>query len=128
MRALILAALLLAPIAAQAACNDNSTQMELTQCAGDALNQANAALNTTYQALMKKIDAPNQARLRDAQRAWVAFRDKECNFETGGGPDQGGTIWPMINAQCLTKLTEERTATLASELKCQSWDLSCPGG
>jgi uncharacterized protein YecT (DUF1311 family) len=129
MRGATLVALLLlgAPAAHAAGCNDNSNQMQLNQCASDELARANAGLNAAYQALMKKIEAPNQAQLRDAQRAWIAFRDKECTFETGGGASQGGSIWPMMVDKCLTTLTQERTKALQAQVKCQSWDLSCPG-
>ena len=128
MRRILLAlAFLAAPAAHAATCNDNSSQMELNQCAADDLAKADAALNATYQALMKKIEAPNQAQLREAQRAWIAFRDKECTFETGGGANQGGSIWPMMVDKCLTTITEERTRALQSQVKCPGWDLSCPG-
>ena len=124
---LIALVLLAAPAAHAAGCDENGNQMQLNQCAAEELARANAALNSTYQALMKKIEAPNQAQLRDAQRAWIAFRDKECTFETGGGANQGGSIWPMMVDKCLTTMTQERTKALQAQVKCPGWDLSCPG-
>jgi uncharacterized protein YecT (DUF1311 family) len=104
----------------------NGSQMDLTQCADQDARQADTALNEVYRSLMVKLDAANQTRLRDAQRAWVAFRDKECVFRTGGGTGQEGTIWPMLMLKCDTELTTARTRELRAQLKCQSWDLSCP--
>ncbi|APH56580.1 Hypothetical protein GbCGDNIH6_7326 [Granulibacter bethesdensis] len=106
-------------------CTDGN-QMQLSQCAAQAAASADRTMNTLYQQLLKKIDPDSQQRLRAAQRAWIVYRDRECLFRTGGGPDQGGSIWPMINAQCLQTLTESRNHDLAAQLKCQSWDLSCP--
>lgn len=109
-------------------CAANATQTELTECAGKEASQADAALNAVYHALLGKIDAASQARLRTAQRAWISFRDAECTFQTGGGVNQDGTIWPMLVNQCLARLTRARAAALQAQLKCQSWDLACPGG
>ena len=103
-----------------------ASQSELTECAEQDLGRADAKLNSVYRALMAKIDGANQARLRDAQRAWIAFRDKECVFRTGGGFDQPGTIWPMLVLQCRAELTRTRTYDLQEQLKCPSWDLLLP--
>jgi uncharacterized protein YecT (DUF1311 family) len=43
---------------------------------------------------MKKFEAPDQKLLRDAEKAWIAFRDSECSYRIGSG-DQGGTLRPM---------------------------------
>jgi uncharacterized protein YecT (DUF1311 family) len=84
---------------------------DMTECADQQLKSADAELNAVYGALMKKIEAPDQKRLRDAERAWVASRDSERLFEIGG-EDQGGTLWPMLELQCRTKLTEARVKDL----------------
>jgi uncharacterized protein YecT (DUF1311 family) len=99
--------------------------MEMTQCADQRLKSTDAELNTVYAALMKKIEAPDQKRLRDAERAWIAFRDSECLFRIGG-EDQGGTLWPMLELQCKADMTEARVKDLREQVKCPSFDLSCP--
>lgn len=90
-------------------CSATASQAELTRCAGEDAHQVDAALNAVCRALLGKIDAASQTRLRTAQRAWISFRDTECTFETGGGANQGGTIWPMLVDKCLAKLTRART-------------------
>jgi hypothetical protein len=62
-----------------------------------------AALNAAYKTLMAKLDAPAQARLRDAQRAWIAFRDKECAFRA-------------TDSACVADLTRTRTQELDAAL------------
>ena len=37
-------------------------------------------LNKSYQALLKALDNDQQDKLRDMQRAWIASRDKSCEF------------------------------------------------
>jgi hypothetical protein len=62
-----------------------------------------ASLNATYKSLMAKLDAAGQSRLRDAQRAWIAFRDKECAFRATGDA-------------CVAELTRARTQALDAAL------------
>ena len=56
------------------------------------------------------MDAHALDLLRKAQRAWIAFRDAECTYDTVG--DEGGSIQPMDYSLCLTRLTKLRTAQL----------------
>lgn len=97
-------------------------QADLNACAGKGLRQADAALNETYGRLMQRLK-PAPA-LRDAQRAWIRFRDGECDFATIGV--EGGSIRPMVVAQCRQRLTEQRLARLRRYLSCQEGDLACP--
>ncbi|MGT2468229.1 lysozyme inhibitor LprI family protein [Mesorhizobium atlanticum] len=43
---------------------------------------ADAGLNAVYKALAARLAPADLKRLRDAQRAWIPFRDKECAFRT----------------------------------------------
>jgi uncharacterized protein YecT (DUF1311 family) len=94
-------------------------------CAGQDFAQADAGLNSNYQALMAKITPSGQASLRIAQRAWMDYRDKECAFETAGSAD--GSVHPMVETECRTALTRQQTARLKAQLDCQEGDLSCGG-
>ena len=117
-----------APACAQipALCTNASTQMAMNECAAKAMAEANAELNTVYGQLMAKLDPKTKDMAREAQRAWLAFRDKECVSRTGGGPDQGGTIWPALTTECKVALTRARNKDLAEQVKCPGGDLSCP--
>jgi len=107
-------------------CKDPETTIDMRRCAAQELKQVDAKLNAAYTKLLAAIDEESKARLRETERAWIAFRDKECLFRTHGGADQEGSIWPQIVLQCTTDLTKQRLHELRSQLKCQSWDLSCP--
>ena len=125
---LMIWAVLAGPACAQipALCGKAATQMDMDQCAGKAMAEADSELNTLYGQLMAKLDAKNKDVTRDAQRAWLTFRDKECVSRTGGGPDQGGTIWPALYLECKVALTRARNKDLAEQVKCPGGDLSCP--
>ena len=53
------------------------------------LDRANASLDELYQRLMRALPAEDQKALKDAERAWIAWRDQEANLrarlETEGG-------------------------------------------
>ena len=109
-----------------ALCSNASTQTAMNQCAGKAMAKADAELNALYGQLMAKVDPKTKDMAREAQRAWLTFRDKECVSRTGGGPDQGGTIWPALYLECKVALTQARSKDLAEQVKCPGGDLSCP--
>ncbi len=98
-------------------------QWEMNKCAGNKFEKADKAMNERYVKLMKQLDPEDQAKLRQAQRAWNAYMKKWCEFETNGL----GSIRPMIFAGCLTGLTEDHTKNLDYHLNCEEGDLSCKG-
>jgi uncharacterized protein YecT (DUF1311 family) len=105
-------------------CGKFTTQMDLNKCAVDNLKSGDKVLNDVYQALMAKQDeGASKQRLKAAQRAWIAFRDRECAFEVGP-QEGGGTIWPMENAGCLEGITATRIRELKQAISCTP--LSCP--
>ena len=105
-------------------CASKNTQFEMNGCAELARKKVDAALSKTYQALQKKLTDPDaKALLKDAERAWVVYRDKQCEFESSGV--KGGSVEPMVRAMCLQGLTEKRTKELARQVTCQEGDVSC---
>ncbi len=110
--------------AAAAECK-GTTQADLNTCADADLKRADAAMNAAYLKLMKRIGPQAQAALKEAQRAWLPYRDKSCDLEALG--TEGGSAQPMVRAGCVTALTEERTRRLTGYLTCQEGDLACVG-
>nr|WP_245218935.1 lysozyme inhibitor LprI family protein [Rubellimicrobium aerolatum] len=114
----VLLALAAGPVAAQD-CGARPTQAEMNACAAEAWRAADAELNRAYgQALevARRMDARGdgapERTLREAQRAWVAFRDLACAAEAQ--PFQPGSITGLIAAGCLERLTRARTDDLAA--------------
>lgn len=101
---------------AHADCADPQNQAEMNQCAGDEYAAADERLNDAYKQLVQRIDEVFEPKLRQAQRAWVTFRDAECEFESMGW--EGGSGRPMVQAACLTRVTTERTKLLNEFLTC----------
>ncbi|HET6433812.1 lysozyme inhibitor LprI family protein [Dyella sp.] len=104
-------------------CRAEQTQAGLNACAGAGFAQADAELNRVWRAIVAKYaDQPLfLARLKTAQRAWLAFRDTElgARFPLAPGQQAGvqyGSAFPMCESQQKARLTEQRTAQLRAWL------------
>lgn len=120
----IATALLLASPAARALdCAHAENQSDLTECSGDRFTRADAALNAVYGHMAQDPAlADRLAKLRTAERAWVAYRKAQCDFE--GSRAEGGSMQPMLEADCASALTERRTKDLTGVLAC-THDATC---
>ncbi len=100
---------------------EGTTQYAMNMCAGREFEKADAAMNERYAKLLKRLEREDQRKLRQAQRAWITYRDKVCEFETNGL----GSVRPMIFAGCLKQQTEDHIKYLDGQLTCEEGDLSC---
>ena len=95
------------------------TQADMNAQAAASYRTADTAMNAQWQrtyAAMKRRDVTAgdgfgyAAATLASQRAWLAFRDKQCTIE--GGEFAGGSLQPMARLQCMARLTKERTTQL----------------
>ncbi|MDD5394241.1 MAG: lysozyme inhibitor LprI family protein [Thiothrix sp.] len=103
-------------------CNPDGNQMEMNQCAADDYAAADKKLNATWKKLMAqfKSDKTATAKLKAAQKAWIAFRDAEIAAQFAC--DEGdirvcwGSMYPMLVNGELQAMTETRTERLQKYL------------
>jgi uncharacterized protein YecT (DUF1311 family) len=89
------------------------TQAAMNAEAWADFKKADAELNSAYAALMAKVpDAGSKQKLKESQRAWVAFRDAEAAFAAGGG-----TMAPTLRYATMTELTGQRIKQLKTHLE-----------
>ena len=102
-------------------CANAMSTADLNTCGSQALDVADAELNRVYKKILADFAGPDDGNednnkkwaeaLRVSQRAWVAFRDADCEklmiFEGGGGSMTTGAV-----LGCMTELTEARTKDL----------------
>ena len=114
-----------APLYKTRDCDKEMVQMEMNICAGANLDSANAELNRVYQKLIsQQTDQKSKDELKDAERGWASYRDKECAWEIGPQED-GGSIWPMAMDNCLQEKTDARIRELKEQFDCVEGDVSC---
>lgn len=128
-----LAALLVVAVATTASaggaeCPGVEALTDATACAEAELLEADEELNRVYVEVMNRLQDTGRLEqksvLRQAERAWIDFRDRECEFRSSG--TKGGTGYDLAMALCLRDLMRHRTAELRAYLTCKEGDLSCP--
>lgn len=108
-------------------CAEAVTQTDMTLCAQQAYGEADAALNAAYRKAMARAVAMDKnladlsagmagaaEALKAAQRAWIPYRDGQCAL--AGFAARGGSMEPMLVAQCLADLSHARTKELDAAL------------
>ena len=106
-------------------CGEARTQAEMNECAVRHFEAADAELNAVWPralAYARGLDADGvpafddrpsaEARLREAQRAWLTFRDAHC--AVAGYEARGGSMESMVYEGCRAQVTGERTEQLRS--------------
>lgn len=121
---LALAALVMPLAVLASTCDNPRNQLELNGCATDRYAQADKTLNQDYAAYRKRLSPIQLKQFRQAQNAWIKFRDASCAFEASGV--EKGSAHPMVHRQCLAVKTEERVQQIKALASCQEGDLSCP--
>jgi uncharacterized protein YecT (DUF1311 family) len=87
------------------------TQTEMNATAREHFARADADLNKTYQAVLKKVpDAESKQKLKEAQRAWIASRDAEAT--RAADEVRGGSMAPTLRYETMTELTRQRIKQL----------------
>jgi uncharacterized protein YecT (DUF1311 family) len=118
---LVLSALAFFPIAVKA-----QTQAGMAQDACAQYKKADQALNATYAKVLKDYAKDSQflAKLKQAQRAWIAFRDAHvaARFPKADKQAEYGSSYPMCRCTVLTELTEQR------EKELKTWADGIPEG
>lgn len=117
LRTLCLAALLVLAmptfVAAQEGeefCPNGRTQLDMNDCAGEELARADSLLNERYQQVLRTLEQHRVEPLRAAQRAWIRFRDAECEFQAS--EVAGGSMEPMVQTLCVARISRKRAEEL----------------
>ena len=98
-------------------CNRDGNQSELNVCAYEDYQAADKKLNETWKNLMTKFKAEKTAtaKLKAAQKAWIAFRDADVDAKFAceeGDASCWGSMESMLRSAELRDMTEARTAQL----------------
>lgn len=89
---------------------DGETNAGMIRCTVEEYDAWDARLNTAYSALMQRLEPPRTTGLRDAQRAWIALRDADCEFAASAF--EGGSMQSLVGAGCHLDYAAKRTIRL----------------
>jgi uncharacterized protein YecT (DUF1311 family) len=107
-------------------CTKIAQQQLMNVCANDNLRSSDDRLNSLYASLYRQIGPNAQIKLKAAQKSWVEYRDKTCDFEGYG--TEGGSLHPYVSAICAKELTDDRVKRLNYYLTCDAGDATCVRG
>jgi uncharacterized protein YecT (DUF1311 family) len=91
-------------------CDTAITQLDLNQCYGEQFRNADAHLNKIYGSLLKRLQSEKSEsaiqKLQAAEKVWIRYRDLHC--EAARFEFEGGSMNPMVWAQCMAMTTNHR--------------------
>ena len=82
----------------------------MADCTSAEIEVQDAKLNAAYQQAMRGLEEAPRQKLREAQRAWIKFRDTKCASEA----NSGGTMDILNSGGCILDATVRRTIELES--------------
>lgn len=85
------------------------TTLDMNNCNGAEIKRQDTRLNVAYKKAMAGLEAQQQGKLRDAQRAWIKYRDANCGLYFSL---TGGTIDQLNGAGCMLEMTKARADEL----------------
>jgi len=91
---------------------DGQTTQGMVECLTTAYHAWDAALNASYQAVIKTLAPEEAANLRAAQRAWIGFRDAEAAFLASLVTPERGTIMRIFTNEMMVNLVKDRVGQL----------------
>jgi uncharacterized protein YecT (DUF1311 family) len=99
------------------------TQAEINATARADFKKVDVDLNKTHQAVLAKFPPNEKQKLREAQRAWVVFRDAEG---AEAAKETEGSIGPTVRYGTMTELTRKRIAELNAMIGKESSPTEAP--
>lgn len=122
-RPLLTAALFAASITGHAG---NITTDDMVRDADTSYKKADKELNRLYQNRLNEMPASFRPKFTKAQRAWIKFRDLDCDFQFYPSDKvMAGTFARVSIIGCYEKYTLDRITYLKGLNQCEEGDLSC---
>ena len=94
---------------------ENQSTAGMCNCQYEVLEKWDKELNATYKKLLAKLDSNAKAKLVEAQREWLQFKEKEIALIDA--TTFSGTMYLVIRAERVTDITKKRATDLAALLE-----------
>lgn len=91
------------------------TTVDLVSCTSRNLHYEDSKLNMSYKSLMKLLENKEKNQLKQAQLAWIKFKESSCKFSARHF--QGSSMYAVEFNSCITNYTYDRRLELDNEVK-----------
>ncbi|MGL6023415.1 MAG: lysozyme inhibitor LprI family protein, partial [Cetobacterium sp.] len=93
--------------------NDYSTHGMLSAM-DEYYKELDKVLNKSYKELMSVLSEDDKIALRDSQRTWIKFRDKQIEFSRNLYSKKSGTIWSQFTPRIMIDMMNNRIHELVN--------------
>jgi uncharacterized protein YecT (DUF1311 family) len=100
--------------------SNNSTTAARIKCFINATQRWDSVLNVSYKQLRSKLNPQAQEKLKQAQTAWIAYRDKETTLLDdifANNQHSAGSIVQLYRVEFIMNLTKTRALLFQEYLK-----------
>jgi len=91
---------------------ENYTTIGMREALEEEYNELDKLLNKYYRELIGILSDEEQVELRESQRKWIEFRDKEYEFYGSYYSAMGGSMWGVIYNESANAIMLERIRNL----------------
>ena len=99
-------------------CKTYTNQTDLNKCASRVLSESDAKLGKIYSNYQAELSPDEKNRLRESQKLWVQFKEKDCSFEAS--PVSKGSMYDYVLSSCLVNRTDKRITELENMTSCKN--------
>ena len=92
---------------------ENYSTQRMTECVIKAADSWDNELNKNFKTLLGLLTAVQKEKLKEVQRQWIKYRDKELEFSRSYYNQMQGTMWIPVAAQTRLNLTKQRAEDLS---------------
>ena len=96
---------------------ENASTAGQTECEGHASREYDRRLSVAYNGLLRRLPVVAAARLRTAQRAWLAFRSANGQARSALYETRQGTMYVPMQAGAATNIIRDRALQLENDLR-----------
>ena len=101
--------------ASEPLCGDAMTTLAMQECLTEQHQMLDQELNDVYRDLMGELPRARREKLKAAQVAWLAFRDRAAEFQASAS--EGGSLSNLEYSVALVELTRDRVGQLRGHLE-----------
>ncbi|WP_116786843.1 lysozyme inhibitor LprI family protein [Flavobacterium psychrotrophum] len=92
-------------------CKSGNTA-EMIACANKEYDTWDKEMNKYYKLLMGVLGTEEKAKLKEAQRRWITYRDAEIEFAATLNRNKEGTMWPVFFGSTRASIVRTRALEL----------------
>jgi len=96
----------------QTCLDSNGSTIGMIECISSAKQEWDTELNKYYNLLMTKLSRSEQLALRETQRQWITYKEKETKFYLDVYTEKEGTMWNVVMARRSMDIIRLRTIEL----------------